>query len=406
MVTAWQPHPATDLFPILDGEDLRALADDIAAHGLIEPVWLWRDNAGVEYLLDGRGRVAACEMAEVPVTHRWYKGGDPIAFIISENRHRRHLDASQLAMVALDLEALLARNAHPQISQKRREAANVRWKMQTSNRGHLHSDKVDTAGDAARLTGVSRSYVALAKKVTREAPELAAQVKAGTTTLPRAARTIRNRDALQRRVERSKAVAGTVGTIDIRHGDFRDVLADLHDVDAIVCDPPYDAEHLPLIGDLAIWADKVLAPQGILAVLVGQYHLPTIMRMLEGGRPYRWMGCYLTNGGATTIHSRGISCNWKPLLLYGNSPYPARFRDVIRTEFDNTAGKEFHEWGQDLGAFSQIVERLTEPGQTVVDPFMGGGTTLLAAHSQGRHVIGCDIDAAAVTTTKLRLGVS
>ena len=46
-------------------------------------------------------------------------------------------------------------------------------------------------------------------------------------------------------------------------------------------------------------------------------------------------------------------------------------------------------------AFRTIVERLTEPGATVVDPFAGHGTTLHAAVATGRHAIGAESDRAA-----------
>jgi site-specific DNA-methyltransferase (adenine-specific) len=74
----------------------------------------------------------------------------------------------------------------------------------------------------------------------------------------------------------------------------------------------------------------------------------------------------------------------------------------VRSDADT--GKAHHVWGQDYGAFADLVERLTLPGQTVVDPFMGAGTTLLAAHHLGRHVVGCDIDAEHVATATARFG--
>jgi hypothetical protein len=61
-----------------------------------------------------------------------------------------------------------------------------------------------------------------------------------------------------------------------------EVLADLEGIDAIITDPPYGAEYLPLLDDLAAWADKVLAPDGVLLVMFGQHHLEEAMRRLSG----------------------------------------------------------------------------------------------------------------------------
>lgn len=219
----------------------------------------------------------------------------------------------------------------------------------------------------------------------------------------RLARIARDREAEQRRVEKAKKEAeesGVRARVDIRDGDFREVLTDISDVDAVITDPPYPHEFLPLLADLAAWADKVLKPEGVLAVLMGQSHLPEVYRLLDGHRPYRWTACYLTPGNGYPAQHARVQSNWKPLIVYGGGP---RFGDIIRSEGQDASAKSNHRWGQDYAAFHTIIERLTERGQTVVDPFMGSGTTLLAAHALGRHAIGCDVDPDAVAKAKDRL---
>lgn len=93
---AGEVHPLAAVWPLLAEEDLRALADDIAEHGLTHPVVL--DQQG--RLVDGRNRLAACEVAGVKPAFRVVElDGDATvaAYIAGANAERRHLSTGQLA---------------------------------------------------------------------------------------------------------------------------------------------------------------------------------------------------------------------------------------------------------------------------------------------------------------------
>ena len=50
-----------------------------------------------------------------------------------------------------------------------------------------------------------------------------------------------------------------------------------------------------------------------------------------------------------------------------------------------------------------IIERMTEPGQVICDPFVGGGATAVAAVSLGRYFVGADAEEVEIGKTKKRL---
>jgi hypothetical protein len=210
-----------------------------------------------------------------------------------------------------------------------------------------------------------------------------------------AAKLVHRRDEQRERIaiaaDKVRRVSGE-GTIECRHGDFSEVLADLRGVDAIITDPPYEKKFLPRLRDLAALANRILKPDGVMAVLMGKMHLPEVYALLDGHRPYRWTACYFAPGASSMNYGVNVQSCWKPVLIYGGRQ--KRLYDVFKSNLaDAQAGQARHKWGQDLEAFKKIIEALSEPGDMIVDPFAGGGTTLLAAKATGRNAIGAEIDA-------------
>ncbi|MGP0092380.1 MAG: AAA family ATPase [Xanthobacteraceae bacterium] len=144
-------HPYAEIFPILSAEELNVLADDIAVRGLLDPIVLHDGQ-----ILDGRCRYLACQIAGVEPRYETYVGDDPLGYVVSRNLHRRHLTASQRALVAASLSDL-----------------NVGANQHTSSEGV-------PIGIAAALMKVSPRSVARAKQLVRLGPsELVQAVAAG-----------------------------------------------------------------------------------------------------------------------------------------------------------------------------------------------------------------------------------
>lgn len=94
---AYEIHPLAGVFPEMDEASYRDLVKSISENGVIEPIILWDGM-----ILDGRHRYRAC--VELGITALNIKNApanaDPVAYVLAKNLHRRHMDASQRAMVA------------------------------------------------------------------------------------------------------------------------------------------------------------------------------------------------------------------------------------------------------------------------------------------------------------------
>jgi hypothetical protein len=92
-----QFHSAADIFPLMDDEPFDELVEDIRKHGLQVKIELYDGK-----VLDGRNRYKACLLAQKPILTTDVDDfvTDPLAHVVSLNRHRRHLNPSQLAIAA------------------------------------------------------------------------------------------------------------------------------------------------------------------------------------------------------------------------------------------------------------------------------------------------------------------
>lgn len=110
--SVWQVHSAVDLFPALAPDQLTDLAEDIRKNGLLHPVIYCKKPDGTHILIDGRSRLDALELLGLlKITNgqmtidgmadgTWKRedpdaAADPIAYVISANIRRRHLDRDQ-----------------------------------------------------------------------------------------------------------------------------------------------------------------------------------------------------------------------------------------------------------------------------------------------------------------------
>jgi N6-adenosine-specific RNA methylase IME4 len=165
-------HPVAAMFPMLSMQELHELADDIASHGLLHPIVL--DHQG--RVLDGRNRLEACKIAKVEPGFAKYTGDDPLGFVISENLMRRHLTASQRAMLSLDAEAMYAEQAEA------RRLANLKQGSERAPVPTREEGEGRARDQAAAAFGVSGRLVGQAKRIS-EYPELAKKVRAGDLEL-------------------------------------------------------------------------------------------------------------------------------------------------------------------------------------------------------------------------------
>jgi DNA modification methylase len=185
--------------------------------------------------------------------------------------------------------------------------------------------------------------------------------------------------------------------VTIYHGDCREILPHLPKVDAVVTDPPFG------VGiDYGVFEDT----QDNVRALIGDV-MPLVfgvapcaliasgMAAISYYPPPRWVLASIKPAGEGS-GPWGFS-TWTILLAYGKDPYLARGRGrrpdswtirmrAYKAERGHPCPKNEDEW-------SRVVERVSpDASDTILDPFMGSGTTLRAAKDLGRKAIGIEIE--------------
>lgn len=187
-----QFHEAANVFPLMSADEFDGLVEDIREYGLRESIKLYQGK-----VIDGRNRYKACLVAGIDPDYETMVFADDdeaIAFVVSQNWHRRHLDTSQRAMAAVAI------REYQELAAKRRlEESHARAGVASGAARRGEENAVETlpqrsCGAKTRdvvgaTVGVSGKTVDYATKVTKKgSPELIAAVKAGEVKVSTAAR--------------------------------------------------------------------------------------------------------------------------------------------------------------------------------------------------------------------------
>ncbi|HKE17512.1 MAG TPA: site-specific DNA-methyltransferase [Kofleriaceae bacterium] len=100
-------------------------------------------------------------------------------------------------------------------------------------------------------------------------------------------------------------------------------------------------------------------------------------------------------------YGRGVRRDrWRP------HPLGAKPRDVLEIPVlcNGTAEKTHHPTQKPADLVRRLLQASTRPGQLVLDPFVGSGTTALVAEELDRRWVACDSDARYVGLARERLG--
>lgn len=209
--------------------------------------------------------------------------------------------------------------------------------------------------------------------------------------------------------------------ITIYHGDCREVMPAL-EADALITDPPYglmardgkvqmrgavvdpDYGEWDRAADF-LWLDAV--PEAVRsAVVFHDYALCTTAQDALRGRGWTVKGCAFWDKGDSGINPRHTFVN-----AIEQATYARRGRDwawngggaTVNVFHRNRGPAPWHPTQKPEDLMVWLVRLTSAVDQVVIDPFMGSGSTLVAAKRIGRRAIGIELDRSYCETAVARL---
>lgn len=193
-----------------------------------------------------------------------------------------------------------------------------------------------------------------------------------------------------------------IGDCTLYLGDCLEILPTLGNVDAVVTDPPYGVGFAGKIendgrknrGGYASFSDDDPAYilERIRAAITASARAAITpgVRMMPLYPEWQDMGVFFVPGGVG-LGRWGFCCS-HPVLYYGSRPkrpgaWPTSFYDgkPMPSDYGHPTAKPI-EW------MERLVNLASLPDETILDPFMGSGTTGVACVKLGRKFIGVEIE--------------
>ncbi len=175
--------------------------------------------------------------------------------------------------------------------------------------------------------------------------------------------------------------------ITIYHGSVFDILPLLPMVDFVYADPPYGVGKADWDGSyLTGWEmDAVNKSHSGMLVNTGTKSICVAISAL--GKEYKDL-FYAWNKNGMTRSSIGFM-NVIVAVVAGNIKQGQNF---ARFSINDSKKRIGHPSPKILGYMKCVVSRFTTIGDTILDPFLGSGTTAVAAKQLGRKCIGIEIE--------------
>ncbi|MBA7685642.1 hypothetical protein ES703_94067 [subsurface metagenome] len=174
--------------------------------------------------------------------------------------------------------------------------------------------------------------------------------------------------------------------VTIYHGDCREILPELPKVDLVLTDPPYGVSFRGNEWDCEIpnWLPQARLSSELVIFTTGT------LTLWDYPRP-DWVICWARPASNSRSKIGGFSA-WSPVLVYGKVRFPTDFKSIHAMVGSEERNLLHHPTPKPERLWEWLIVNSTEVGDTILDPFLGSGTTCYCAKKLNRKCIGIEIE--------------
>ncbi|MEM6401615.1 MAG: DNA methyltransferase [Cyanobacteria bacterium P01_D01_bin.116] len=416
-------HKFVSLFPRMTKDQFGQFKKDIAVNGLYIPILVLKNT---NLIIDGRHRYEACVASGIEPKIEYFPGKNDnrvLLKIVSLNSSRRYLSESQRAAVAAELATLIREDT-----------------LKQNSSINLRNYKISVR-EAAEKLNIASKTVEAAKTIKAQFPQTWEPIRSGEITINDAYKVCKESEEVKQEIilrwsddKKAKrkmkklaeyrkevkqqaaklAVAKAANNIlDIKinespHVKLGDVwklgkhtltcydssIWDAPQAKLAFADPPYNAGMADWDIDFEWKHDWLIDKANLVVVTPGDESFAKFLQTTT--MPYKCMiAHWIKNGMSKSPMGYGnhiiaaVFCQESsPYKVTGerNQNYSEGIIKFIEADDVDHPGRK------PLDFVVVWIERLTKPGEVVIDPFLGSGTTLIAAEETGRICHGAEIN--------------
>lgn len=210
-----------------------------------------------------------------------------------------------------------------------------------------------------------------------------------------------------------------IGSATLYLGDCRDILPNLPRVDAVITDPPYserthkghdasasghagagrDGAKRSELGydamteaDMADYAKNIVGVcSGWIVTMTDHVLAPSLQRYLEGAGRYVFAPLPFYAPGSRVQLSEDGPSSWTVWIVVARTAAQSKWGTLPGGYVAGPGWREReHMGGKPTALMDRLIEDYSRSGQTVLDPYMGSGTTGVSCFNIGRKFVGIE----------------